>query len=173
MVGTVEPRKGHRQVLDAFHVLWSKGVDLQLVVVGSTGWVPAEFSEELTALDNASENFHWLNFVSDGMLQALYANASGTLMASLGEGFGLPLIEAARSGSALIARDLPVFREVCGNHAWYFSSEDGPGLAMELERWLSLRQAGTHPTPDGLTWIDWKESTRRLLDNIMRGHWYL
>lgn len=39
MVGTLEPRKGHQQVLDAFELLWDSGIDVNLVVVGKVGWM--------------------------------------------------------------------------------------------------------------------------------------
>ena len=38
MVGTIEPRKGHLQVLDAFDQLWSQGVDVNLIIAGAEGW---------------------------------------------------------------------------------------------------------------------------------------
>ncbi|MFN0630266.1 glycosyltransferase, partial [Bacillus anthracis] len=39
MVGTLEPRKGHAQVLDAFENLWKGGANLNLVIVGKVGWM--------------------------------------------------------------------------------------------------------------------------------------
>ena len=39
MVGTIEPRKGHSQSLDAFELLWSKGAPQRLVIVGKPGWM--------------------------------------------------------------------------------------------------------------------------------------
>ncbi len=172
MVGTIEPRKGHQQVLDAFELLWSQGVNLSLVVVGSVGWVDGEVAARLKALDASSVRLHWLNYVSDSMLEALYEHAAGTIMASFGEGFGLPLIEAAFYGSSLLARDLPVFREVCGNHAWYFQARDGDGLALELRQWLELYNSSSLPNPVGIEWQSWKQSASQLLSNVVDGRWY-
>ncbi|MCR9104914.1 MAG: glycosyltransferase [Gammaproteobacteria bacterium] len=172
MVGTIEPRKGHRQVLDAFEQLWAQGHNIELVIVGSTGWVDEAFANHLAAFDARAEQLHWLNFVSEGMLSALYENAAGTLMASSGEGFGLPLIEAAYYGSSLLARDLPVFREVCGDNAWYFSATTGDDLAEELAQWLAMYQQGEAPTPDTLQWKNWRQSTDQLLEGIIGQRWY-
>ncbi len=172
MVGTIEPRKGHQQVLDAFEVLWEQGVNLDLVIVGSTGWIDEAFANHLSTFDTENTKLHWLKFVPEAMLQALYKHAAGTLMASRGEGFGLPLIEAAYYGSSLIARDLPVFREVCGEHAWYFEATTGDALATELLTWLEQHQHGTAPKPDNMTWKDWRQSTEQLLDNILGQRWY-
>ncbi|TGV48416.1 glycosyltransferase, partial [Mesorhizobium sp. M2D.F.Ca.ET.160.01.1.1] len=38
MVGTLEPRKGHRVALEAFEALWAEGADAELVIVGKIGW---------------------------------------------------------------------------------------------------------------------------------------
>ena len=93
-------------------------------------------------------------------------------MASFGEGFGLPLIEAAYYGSSLLARDLPVFREVCGNHAWYFRARDGEGLALELREWFELFNSSSLPNPAGIEWKNWSQSTSELLSSVIHDRWY-
>ena len=45
MVGTLEPRKGHVQTLDAFEQLWQSGDDINLVIVGKQGWMVEELFE--------------------------------------------------------------------------------------------------------------------------------
>ncbi|MBL3940675.1 glycosyltransferase family 4 protein, partial [Bacteroides thetaiotaomicron] len=72
---------------------------------------------------------NWLQDIDDAALADLYARVDGLLFASEGEGFGLPIVEAAQHGLPLLLRDLPVFREVAGEHATYFSASDGTGLA--------------------------------------------
>ena len=172
MVGTVEPRKGHEQVLGAFERLWRGDTALSLVIVGTTGWIGEDFVARLADSNRTHAQLHWLEFVSDGLLQALYKRTAGTIMASRGEGFGLPLIEAAYFGSSLLARDLPVLREICGDNAWYFSSTDEEGLAAELEQWLALYDSGEQPAPAGLSWLNWKESAAQLMDCVIRDDWY-
>jgi glycosyltransferase involved in cell wall biosynthesis len=169
MVGTIEPRKGHEQVLDAFDTLWSQGSKLSLVVVGSMGWIDSKFAARIKRLNDESSAFHWLDYVSDGMLKLLYQQAAGTMMASKGEGFGLPLIEAAYYGSPLLARDLPVFREVCGSSAWYFKATDARQLAGELQEWLQRYHAKTLPDSGGMKWLNWKQSSEELLANVISG----
>ncbi|MEZ5569488.1 MAG: glycosyltransferase family 1 protein [Halioglobus sp.] len=173
MVGTIEPRKGHEQVLNAMELLWSQGYKLSLVVVGSIGWVSEDFADRLKRTSRDTSSFCLLNYVSDSMLQSLYQNAAGTMMASLGEGFGLPLIEAANYGSPLLARDLPVFREVCGDAAWYFHSTDGRELAGELTQWLKLYETASLPDSSRLHWKSWAQSAEELTGNIIHQKWYL
>ncbi|MEZ5571590.1 MAG: glycosyltransferase [Halioglobus sp.] len=170
MVGTIEPRKGHEQVLDAFQELWSQGCELSLVVVGSMGWIEDRFAARIKQINQENDNFYWLDYVSDDMLKLLYQQAGGTMMASFGEGFGLPLIEAAYYGSPLLARDLPVFREVCGNCAWYFSSSDSTQLASELREWLESYHSNTLPDSADMKWMNWKQSAEELIRTVLQQH---
>ncbi len=80
-------------------------------------------------------------------------------MPSRAEGFGLPLIEAEHSGKPVLARDIPVFREIGSATTQYFRSTDGPGLATEIETFLETlpRQPQAHHAPARL-WL-WSEST--------------
>jgi glycosyltransferase involved in cell wall biosynthesis len=92
-------------------------------------------------------------------------------MASEGEGFGLPLVEAARAGLPIITRDLPIFREVCGEHAIYFAG--GPAaIAGAVRRWLALRATGDVPDPAGVIKVTWQESSRRLAQIVLEDDWY-
>ncbi|HEY8555421.1 MAG TPA: glycosyltransferase family 1 protein, partial [Burkholderiales bacterium] len=167
MVGTIEPRKGHRQTLAAFEMLWTRGIDVNLVVVGKQGWHVEDLIERLRAHPEHNRRLHWLEGVSDEYLDKLYQTADCLIAASEGEGFGLPLIEAARRGLALLARDIPVFREVAGDHAAYFDGLEGADLAAAIENWLALYAAGKHPRSDAMPWMSWRESTRRLLEFVL------
>ena len=82
----------------------------------------------------------------------------------MGEGFGLPLVEAARRGVPIVARDLGVFREVAGPHAFYFSGSTADELATALRKWLQLHAAGRHPRSEGMPLVTWSDSTNGLLD---------
>ena len=125
MVGTVEPRKAHGDALEAFEQLWADGVDVNLVIVGKQGWMVETLAARLRSHPMRGSRLFWLEAASDEMLERLYAGASALIAASHGEGFGLPIVEAARHGAGVIARDLAVFREVAGDHALYFSGEPG------------------------------------------------
>lgn len=166
MVGTVEPRKGHAVVLDAFDTLWSKGVDVNLVIVGKQGWLVEKLVERLQNHRENGKRLFWLSGVSDEYLEKIYTHASCLIAASYGEGFGLPLIEAAQHKLPIIARDIPVFREVAGKHAYYFDKDDSHNLAVMIHDWLELFEEGRHPTPDKIKWLTWKESGQQLLNLI-------
>ena len=176
MVGTIEPRKGYLQALDAFTQLWQQGVAVNLVIVGRQGWqglppaqqrdIPATI-ERLQAHPEKNQRLHWLDGVSDEYLDQLYAHSSCLLAASYGEGFGLPLIEAAQHCLPILARDIPVFREVAGEHAAYFHGPTPHDLATAIERWLALHASGQHPRSDALPWLTWAQSAQQLLQHLL------
>ncbi|AHI71965.1 glycosyl transferases group 1 family protein [Burkholderia thailandensis USAMRU Malaysia  len=162
MVGTIEPRKGHAQVLDAFDALWRDGAEVTLVVVGAPGWHVEPIVQRLRRHVQNGKQLFWLHDADDVRLEALYAQADGLVMASEAEGFGLPIVEAARHGKPLFLRELDVFREVAGNHATYFRATDGGALARELSAWLARLAAGTAPTSTGIEPITWSASADQL-----------
>jgi len=172
MVGTVEPRKGHAQALSAFERLWAAGMDANLVIVGKEGWGVERLVAKLRSHPERGKRLLVLPGVSDEMLLRLYEAASALLAASEGEGFGLPLVEAARHGLPIIARDLPVFREVAGEYAFYFTGRAPEDLADAISTWLALRERGEAPSSKGMPWLTWAQSTAHLLDVILGGRWY-
>jgi glycosyltransferase involved in cell wall biosynthesis len=162
MVGTLEPRKGHAQVLDAFERLWTEGVDVNLTIVGKKGWMVDELTQRLVANPLAQERLEWIQDASDEYLSEIYAASTCLIAASLGEGFGLPLIEAARYRIPILARDIPVFREVAGPHAAYFASDGVESLALAVRDWLALHERGAHPRSENLPWLTWAQSAAHL-----------
>jgi glycosyltransferase involved in cell wall biosynthesis len=176
MVGTIEPRKGHLQVLKSFNELWKSGVDVNLVVVGREGWTSVEPESRrnlpaiIDALDNHSERgnrLFWLSNANDATLDAIYAAASCLIFASEGEGFGLPIIEAAQKKLPIIARDLPVFREIAGDSAHYFKGDDEHALLDSLNRWLALHASDAQPKSSDIHWLTWEQSASQLLEVIL------
>lgn len=167
MVGTIEPRKGHVQALAAFELLWSKNVNCQLVLVGSAGWLVEELVVRLNSHPERGRRLIWLEGISDELLQGIYDVSTCLLAASLGEGFGLPIIEGAKSNLPVLARALPVFREVAGEHAFYFDGTDPQILAIAVQEWLALYDQGAAPDPSQLKYLTWKESAQQLMDNLI------
>jgi len=166
MVGTLEPRKGHAQTLEAFECLWAAGVQANLVIVGKHGWLVDELAAKLLNHPEAGKRLLWLEGASDEYLEYLYNNCDCLIAASYGEGFGLPLIEAAQYQLPIIARDLPVFREVAGEHAWFFSGADAQAVADSIGEWLLLHAEGRHPQSSQMPWLTWKASAQQLIGEI-------
>ena len=116
MLGTIEPRKNLRLILDAWEILAERLPTEKvpnLIIVGRRGW---EETDTLDRLDRA-KNVQELNDLSDEDVQNYLASCAGLLFPSHVEGYGLPAQEAIALGVPVIASDIPVFRELFTNDA--------------------------------------------------------
>lgn len=166
-VGTIEPRKGYSQTLDAFDILWNDGNDINLVIVGKQGWMMESMIERINQHPEINKRLFWFNGISDEFLEKIYHVSNCLLAPSEGEGFGLPLIEAAQLNMPIIARDIPVFREVAGNYAYYFNGLRGSDLASAITSWLSLSKSNQAPKSNGMPFLTWAQSAAQLKDFIL------
>ncbi len=136
VLGTIEPRKNHAILLDAWERL---GQDAPwLFICGARGWRNEAVFERL---DHRPYRVREVAGLSDGAVAALLLRARALLFPSLAEGFGLPAIEAAARGTPVICSDLAVFREVLGNAATFLDPHDAAAWAAAVSRFTS------HPPP--------------------------
>ncbi len=175
MVGTIEPRKGYLQTLQAFTRIWQSDLNINLVIVGREGWTDLPNDQRQTIPQivrlmqthpELGKRLLWLDDVSDEYLAQLYANSACLIAASEGEGFGLPLIEAAQHALPIIARDIPVFREVAGDCAFYFDGLEAQDLARAVQAWLALKAADKQPLSQSISWLTWAQSTKRVIELV-------
>jgi len=171
MVGTIEPRKNHALALDAFEQLWKKGAPLNLVIAGRGGWLVDAFLDRLQTHPMLNKRLFVVESPSDNDLATLYRNATALLFVSKGEGFGLPLVEAAAYGVPAICSDIAVFREIADGHAQFVDISDPEQLASELAEWWTNYQGGSVPQPL-LNRLTWEESTEALIDVVVGQKWY-
>ena len=168
MVGTLEPRKGYDQALAAFEQLFEQqGNPFLLVIVGRPGWKTEALQKRLRTHPQAGKRIFWLEDASDEYLTHLYAACSGVLVASMAEGFGLPLIEAALHNKPVLARDLAVFREINLPEITFFSSENAANLATAIPAWLQKTQtqsSASHRYSESLG--TWKTAADQLLVSL-------
>ena len=168
MVGTIERRKGYLQVMLAFEKLWQENVCVNLVFIGKPGWDCQDILVKIRNQQKTNKHFFFLENVSDEYLEKIYGASHCLIAASEGEGFGLPLIEAAKNSLAIIARDIPVFREVAGEHALYFKGTEALDIANVVQHWLALRSNHQEPASQGLRWLTWQESAVQLKQKLMQ-----
>jgi glycosyltransferase involved in cell wall biosynthesis len=162
-VGTLEPRKGHAQALDAFETLWDAGESFEWVIVGRPGWHVEPLIDRLRRHSQIGHRLHWFEDADDRLLLALYKRSDVLLAPSQGEGFGLPVAEAGRLGLGLVLRDLPVFQEVAGNAADYFDGDTPGAIANALRDWNDERRNAERPQR---TWATWAQSAESLKSTI-------
>ncbi|NII50172.1 glycosyltransferase [Frigoribacterium endophyticum] len=134
-VGTIEPRKNVGPLLDAVTALAARRPELRprLVLAGGRGWD----DETVARLEAASPSdpWRWLGYVDEGLLPAFLASSALVAYPSVGEGFGLPILEALASGVPVVTTDRLAAPEVGGDVAVY-SEPDAGSLELALEALL-------------------------------------
>lgn len=159
MVGTLEPRKRHADVLVAFERLWAEGEDMGLHIIGKPGWMTEDVIGKLRNHPEANRRLVWTAGATDADLERAYSAAHAVIAASEAEGFGLPVVEALSRGTPVIASDIPVFREIAGRHADFFPMGDSAALAEIVRHLAAAPRRSVH----GFRWPSWDEATRRAL----------
>lgn len=160
MVGSVEPRKGHFDVIEAFTSLWDSGYKGSLIIVGGRSWKNDLVVELIRTSQYLNQFLFWLSDVDDTELSYLYNESTALIAGSIGEGFGLPIIEAMQNKIDVITRDIPVFREVTHNKATYFKNTE------ELSN-IILNYKINNTFKEKKYYLTWEESTDRLMDIII------
>jgi glycosyltransferase involved in cell wall biosynthesis len=99
----------------------------------------------------------------------LYTESWGVLAASKAEGFGLPVIEAAVLGKPVLARNLPVFREIRLPNITYFTADSAEELAVAVSDWVGQRQ-DKFPTEAEKNAYSWREAANQLTEHLQAPH---
>lgn len=133
IVGTIEPRKNHEAVLQAFERVHAANPGVSLVIVGSPGWLSQPIMDAIGQHTRRLPVRHLRN-VDDAALPALYARSIALVYPSWYEGFGLPVVEAMACGTAVIASNRGATAEVAGEGALLVSPDDTAGLARAMSQ---------------------------------------
>jgi len=167
MVGTIEPRKNHAYLLDAFDSLWRCGLKINLCFVGKAGWKCEVILKRIRNHPEFNRRLFMLNDLSDTELDYGYRKSRSLVFPAFAEGFGLPLVEAMQRGLPVMAGDISVFREVGGDFVAYFDL-DAPETLSELVR--QYEKEGEFPAIKKLkewSWLTWEGSARQFLNRIL------
>jgi glycosyltransferase involved in cell wall biosynthesis len=133
-VGTIEPRKNYERLIAAFaRARTARGGPRMLAFAGRDGWL---FESVYDAVQRyrVADHVRFLGYVPDAELPALYSAADLLAMASLYEGFGIPILEAMACGTPVLCGDGGSLPEVAGRAALVIPSEDTSALATGLVR---------------------------------------
>ncbi|HWF25464.1 MAG TPA: glycosyltransferase family 1 protein [Solirubrobacteraceae bacterium] len=134
-VGTLEPRKNLPRLVAAYAALPGPHQEAHpLVVVGARGW---DTGPTLTALRSLGDRCMLLGRVSDGALAELYRRCAIFCYPSLGEGFGLPVLEAMAAGAPVLTAANSSLPELGSSAVEYADARDVASIAAGLERLLS------------------------------------
>jgi len=169
MVSTIEPRKNHAYLLDAFERLWSGDSEVRLCIIGRIGWMCTDLLKRIHDHPQRGKRLFMFNHASDRSLEYAYSHARALVFPSHVEGFGLPLVEAMQRNLPVMASDIPVFREIGGDFFAYFDLANPDSLATMVE---GFEQSGEFPATRALSewcWIGWPDACQQLIHSILDG----
>lgn len=174
VVGTLEPRKNQRLVLEVFDRLRDDHPDLGLVLVGKEGWMVDDL---VGRIRNHPENGHrllWLGGTDDAELAWLYDHAFLSIAPSRYEGLGVPVMEALDRGCATLVSTGGAQPEAAAGSAELFDPHDADGLARLVERHLDdpshhshwVERARAHRSP---SWAETAAAVAREIRSLITG----
>ncbi len=166
-VGTLEPRKNHIKLIEAFNHLSPKHPDLHLVIAGGKGWQYEQIYE--TADQNS--NIHLIGYVSQSELIALYNRAFLFAFPSLYEGFGIPPLEAMQCGCPVITADTSSLPEVVGDAAITVNPESSEELQAALAELVHNSRLREELITSGFPQsrkFSWENSAQHILETFQK-----
>lgn len=168
MVGAAYPHKNLESVFEAFNLIKDR-TDCEIVIVGKgAGYVDKlkGIAEKL----RISDRVKFLGYVESGDLPSLYALSKAFVYPTLYEGFGLPILEAAACGTAVICGDNSSLPEAAGEGAVYFDAKNIESIKDALESILNnevLRQEIITKAQENLKKFSWEKTAEEIYNFII------
>jgi glycosyltransferase involved in cell wall biosynthesis len=162
VVGSIEPRKNHGYILDAFEAVWAAYPRARLIIVGRIADGTETTVSRILGHPRLGRELQFITDCSDAELDALYRTTRALVFASSAEGFGLPLVEARQRGCWVLASDLPAFRELVDEGVRLFHNDQPKYLAAAVLQMLEEHL----PTPPKMSVFGWDDSAKVLLARI-------
>ena len=139
IVSTVEPRKNHLCLIEAWNIIKEEiEPSIKLVVVGNLGWNYEPILKKCKTPIEKGQLF-MLSSVAASDLRVLYRNAIATVCPSFAEGFDYSGVESMRCGGITIASDIPVHQEIYQDAALYFDPYSTDSLVAVLKSLLKSK----------------------------------
>jgi glycosyltransferase involved in cell wall biosynthesis len=163
--GNVKPHKNVERLIEAFHILHTRGLDhLKLVLIGDD-------ISKYAALRRAVHRHQlhkyvrFLGYLQEETLAIMYRLAGVFVFPSVYEGFGLPPLEAMASGTPVVTSNVSSLPEVAGNAAILVDPYDPEAIADGMYRVLTDENLRRELRKKGIArsrQFSWEESARRV-----------
>jgi glycosyltransferase involved in cell wall biosynthesis len=132
-VGTIEPRKNLGRLMEAFAAARRAGIPHHLVCVGPYGWSSSDLSARIDRL-GIRDAVHFTGYLPFEDLPAIYNLGDFFVFPSLYEGFGLPVVEAMASGTAVLTSNCSSLGEIAGDAAETIDPTSTEAMADAIRR---------------------------------------
>lgn len=167
MVGTIEPRKNHQLVLDAF----DKGLDdlgINIIFAGRIGWIKQEFLDRMYNHKQYGKRIFHIDKASNADIDYLYKNAFVVAFPTHMEGFGLPLVEALERQTPVVATNIDVLKEIGKNYCEYFEDDNVDDFIKCVRKLMKQSNyEGKKRLLKNYQVFTWDESAKIMMDAIL------
>ena len=165
MVGTIEPRKNHKLILDAYDK-GLKNLGYNIILAGNPGWKNEDFMNRLIGHPDFGKRIFLFEKQPDYIIDYLYKNARFVAFLSYKEGFGLPIIEALAKGVPVIATDTAINKEIGGDKCIFFSQDDAEGLCRRIQQIDDDSYNTIKDNLNGFTYCTWDLAGQKMKNAI-------
>ena len=166
-VGTLEPRKNIRRLLEAYASFRKESPNAcPLVLAGGKGWMEDDLEEFIGGL-GLSGHVKLAGYVSDSQLAWLYCNCFAFIYPSLYEGFGLPVLEAMSLGAAVITSNVTSLPEVAGDAGMLINPLEKDEIRLAMQKMTEspqLRKAFKQKAMVQSSLFSWEDTAKRVLN---------
>ena len=165
-VGTIEPRKNLRRLVNAFHLAVEQArLPHTLVLAGAVGWHQDDLLAEIQS--DPRQRVRYVGHLDEDRLDVFRRDADAAAYVSVYEGFGLPVLESLAVGTPTVASSIPAITEVAGHAALLVDPLDERDIADGLVRILTddgLRSDLRAKGPTQAASFSWEATARATLD---------
>jgi len=166
-VGTIEPRKNLRRLVEAFdRMLRNTSLSPKLVIAGGQGWMMDDFVSFIKQ-KGLDDHVCLTGYLEDEDLCGLYSTCAAFIYPSLYEGFGLPPLEAMACGAPVITSRTPALLETVGNAARLVDPRDVDDIARAMTEMLSDQKLREHYAELGKVHVkkfSWEQTVQKTLE---------
>ncbi len=166
-IGTIEPRKNHKLLLDAFdRALFAKGI--RLIFAGKLGWNVEELEKRIRDHKYLGKQFFHFTGLGDDSVDYLYRHAYMVAFPTYNEGFGLPIVEALERGVPVLTSRKPVLQEIGKDYCDYFDPDDPQEFVDRMEYYLGHPEAYEKVREHIREFqpFTWKETAERIVEAL-------